>query len=75
MTKIKCKSIKATPALLDTYVNSFLAEEGISEIVHVVSSQASGSTSRYMTIFYREPVKRGRKPAKEVQEIKEVSNG
>jgi hypothetical protein len=68
---VKCKSIKATPDMLDDYVNRFLDEEKVKEIVHVVSSQASGSTSRYLTIFYKEPAKR--KPTE--TKISEVNNG
>ena len=54
MTQIKCKSFKASHAQeLDQYINAFLAEEKVTEIVHVSSSAVQSTTLMAVTLFYK----------------------
>lgn len=73
MTQIKCKSFKASHAQeLDEYVNRFLEEEKVSEIVHVSNSGVNQTTLVSVTLFYKceeEKPKRTRQ-SKPLQQIK-----
>lgn len=54
MTQIKCKSFKASHAQeLDQYINKFLAEEKVTDIVHVSSSGVQSTTLMAVTLFYK----------------------
>ena len=91
MTQIKCKSFKASHAQeLDQYINKFLAEEKVTDIVHVSSSGVQSTTLMAVTLFYKcedtkvEKKVTKKKAAKKPVEVenaepktdeKEVSNG
>lgn len=51
---IKCKSFKARAGEMDEVINQYLAQNTVTDIVHVSAQAAPGSTLSYVTVFYRE---------------------